>query len=231
MADIASFQRAAGWAGLAAAALAVASIVLGGLALGFDPLAFSDPLGMLALEPRKAELLRWSMLCDMLGYYLLLWPLALLAWAWLRQVRPLWSLLLSVCGLAYALVGAIGAVVLAAVLPGLSAAYAAQPEPAGLAVELVGASLVNAVYLGLWNTLEMILGGAWWLGLGLLLGLARPALPALRWLSLLLGAAALFVALSRMLGLEPLFALALPVVLALIPVWTLWFAVEALRRG
>ena len=75
--------------------------------------------------------------------------------------------------------------------------------------------------------LEMILGGAWWLGSGFLIRRRRPTLGIV---TLLVGTAAWLDAFTIIFNLEPLFLVALSAVLLLIPVWTLWFGIDLLKR-
>ena len=85
----------------------------------------------------------------------------------------------------------------------------------------------DAVFLGLWNPLEMILGSVWWLGIGRLLRGERPWLASL---SLILGSFALLDAAGRILNNTAVFAVGLSGVLLLIPIWALVFGLSLLRQ-
>ena len=227
MEDNDTFRRFAGVSAILAGLLAIASGVFGAAALGSDPGMVTNPESLLQVGVRGAGLLRWSLLLDVFGYYLLLGPLAIYMWYWLKPASPPWVSLYTACGLAYILIGAMGAAILAAVLPPLIQAYGSASGPVREAVGILAISYANAVYQGLWNPLEMILGGAWWLGSGFLIRRRRPTLGII---TLLVGTAAWLDAFSIIFNLEPLFLVALSAVLLLIPVWTLWFGIDLLKR-
>lgn len=225
--DRQKFRRFAGVTAVLSGLLAIASGVSSAAAFGADPGVLSDPAQLLEIGVRGAVLLRWSMLLDIFGYYLLLAPLAIYLWYWLKPASPYFVSLYTACGLAFILIGAMGAAILAAVLPPLIQSYGSESGPARQAAEIVALSYANAVYRGLWNPLENILGGAWWLGTG---SLIRRSQPTLGIITLLLGGAAWLDAFAVTFNLELLFLVALSAVLLLIPVWALWFGIDLLKR-
>ena len=228
MDDAEVFQRVTGVTAVLSALLAFASAGLLGAAINFSPQAFLNPAASLGLlTPGSEHLIRWGMLCDILGYYLLLAPLALYLHRWLGPKSPHLFPLYTLAGLAYLLIGAIGAATLAAVLPPLvqSAGQASgvQRETLTIALQIVA----NGVVVGLWNTLEVILAGVWWLGVGRHL---RPERPALGSATIVLGSAALLDAAGVWLGIPLLAALGLNVMLLLAPIWALWIGIDILRQ-
>lgn len=221
----ARFQRFAGVSAILAAALNVACMAAGALAVRGTLTGLRDPLAVLRFA--DPDLLRWSMLFDIWGSYLLLVPLAMELWRWLRPLGHDFTTLWTICGLAWSVIGAIGATLLAAVLPPLMDAYP-QAQPAERqAIETAFTSMFNAVYIGLWNQLVVLLGAAWWIGIGRLLRRERPALGAM---TLLLGTVAVLDGVGRILELEMVFFGSLATLLTLLPIWTLWCGIELLRR-
>ena len=182
---------------------------------------------MIAIGPRGADLLRWGMVLDGLGSYLLLAPLALYFWGWLKPERPNLANLYTLCGLAYMLVGAIGAFALAAALPLLVAAYGPASAAQRETLQIVFNTFFTVVYLGLWNPLEVILLGIWLLGLGPWIARARPALGRF---TQLVGLAALLDAVGRIFGLDSVFNIGVSALLARLPFWLLWRGIVLLRR-
>src|SRR5947209_20524238 len=81
----ASFQRLAAVTSILAALLAFGSIGLQAVVLGVNTDPFSNPTHILGTGANGASLIRWGMILDMFGYYLLLAPLALLLW---RRLKP-----------------------------------------------------------------------------------------------------------------------------------------------
>jgi hypothetical protein len=215
------FERVAGWTAVAAGLCAVGTSVL----LAMVPGADSGDLGAL-LYGGSTGLLRWSMLLDLLGFYLLPAPLALLLWARYRSDELGMAELATLSGIAYMLIGAIGATVLAAVAPGLSAAYASADAPQQASIALVSSALVDGVVGGIWNILEMPLAGIWWLWLGLALWPERRVLGAT---TLTLGACSFIDGVLTALGLDTIATPFLSAYLFLMPVWALWWGILLLR--
>ena len=134
----------------------------------FDLGAFADPGALVDRGQGAADALRLAALIDMVGY-LALAPVVVylhgrLEAAASESVLPLWpARLLTFCGLAFVLVGALGAVLMASVGPALL-----QAAGGGAAVEAAArvafGALANGVYVGLWGTLELMLYGLWLIG-------------------------------------------------------------------
>ena len=165
-----SFQRFAALAAIISFPLALGNIVLSGMAIDFKFMdAVTNPAFWLSVGADGASLLRWGMILDMLSYYLPLLPVALFLWRWLASRNPDWVLFYTSCGLGYILIGAIGAVILAAVHPPLINAYAQASVEQRPVLETVFSAIWNMVYGGMWGILEVVLVGIWFLGIGLLL--------------------------------------------------------------
>lgn len=145
--------------GVGAAALAVASVVLFGLAIGFDPAAGAETTERLVKVPSADSwLVKWGALADMLGYYLI--PAGLIVAV--RDRIPWTSStardISTVGGVAYAVMGSIGAVVLAA-----GAAPLIGDGPAARSTLEALARVVE----GIWQWLEPIPFTAWAVGMAL----------------------------------------------------------------
>ena len=224
MFDDRSFRRAAAWAAIASAPLAIAGSLLTLAAVDFDLGAFADPRARLGAGAHGAALWRWAMGFDLFGRYLLVAPMfALLARHW--RVRGDTGRALGAAGNAYVLAGALGAVVLAATLPPLMTAYAADPTQRAALAPLFDV-LSNAVYVGVWNMLATTLGGLAWLGFGAVLRADRPGLASL---TTTLGAASLVDAVATMAGVHVVAMAALSIYLVLAPLWAVSAGVDALE--
>jgi len=222
----ASFQRLAAVTSILATLLACGSIGFQAVVLSVNVDPFSNPTSLLGSGANGATLFRWGMILDMFGYYLLLAPLALLVWSRLKPRGMNLITLYTFCGLAYMLIGAIGAATLAAISPPLIEGYGQASAQQRQVYEVVFSGFLNVVYVGLWNLLESSLGGIWWLGIGLLL---RREQPALGIFTIVLGIFALLDALGRILNIQIIYTVGLAGVLLLIPIWTLWFGIDLLR--
>ncbi len=212
-----SYQRLTGLLTLLSAVLALGSMVLGSFAVEFNFDAFSDPTLLLNYSSHY-EAGKWSMLLDMLGYYLLLLPVIFYLHEQLRQKTP-WANVFTFGGLAYVLVGAIGAAILASVWPQQMQRYltADAVRQAALQSDLENVSWI--VYGGMWNILEVLLCGVWWVGVGFAL---KNDFRALGLTTILLGAATLLDGAGNMLGLKAVAEAGLNLYLVLAIVWAAW---------
>lgn len=220
-------RRVAAVTAILSAPLAFGNILLGLAAVGFDTGdAYSNPASILSIGSRGASLYRWSMISDMFGFYLLLIPLAVYLWDQLKAKKPGMTSLYSICGLNYILIGAIAAASMTAVAPPMILAYGSASPQTQEILEWLFSSFYQLTFRGLFNPLEMILGGVWWLGMGSLLRHIRPALGIF---TLILGAFAWLDALGAIVQVELIFMAGLAGVLLLIPLWALWTGVDLLR--
>jgi hypothetical protein len=81
--------------------------------------------------------------------------------------------LLTVGALMYVVIGALAAVVLATAAPPLLEMYQKAGPEARSGLALAFATLVDAIYKGAWQTLEVIPLAVWFIGTGVLLGARR----------------------------------------------------------
>jgi len=227
MNDHQSFQRFAALAAIISFPLTLGSIVLSGMALDFNMEASTNPALLLSVGADGASLSRWGMILDMLGYYLPLLPVALFLWRWLGPRDPYWVLFYTSCGLGYILIGAMGAVILAAVHPPLISAYAQASVEQRPALETVFSAVWNMVYGGMWNILGELLAGIWFVGVGLLLRSERRIFSIV---TMILGISALLDSLGMILNFEGLALLGLSIYVVLAPIWALWLGIDLLRK-
>jgi hypothetical protein len=227
MNDHQSFQRFAALAAIISFPLALGNIVLSGMAMDFNMDASTNPALWLAVGADGASLLRWGLILDMFSYYLPLLPIALFLWLWLRSRNPDWVLFYTSCGLSYILIGAIGAVILAAVHPPLINAYTQASVEQRPVLETVFSAIWNMVYGGMWNILEVLLAGIWFLGIGLLLRGERRLFSIF---SIILGLSALLDSLGVILSIEALALLGATIYVLLAPVWALWLGIDLIRK-
>lgn len=227
MNDHSSFQRLTAGTTILAVICYLSSILslLAVMNYSFSAEAFSG--AMISTGSRGANLLRWGMIFDVFGSYLLWAPLALHLWNWLKPRSPNHVTLYTLCGLAYILIGSIGAIVLSAVLPPLINEYAQASASQRDHLQVVFNSFLNAVFLGLWNPLEVFLLGIWLVGLGPLIQRERRALGIV---TRLLGLSALIDSIGRFLDIGTIFFIGSSGLFLLVPIWLTWWAVDLLRK-
>lgn len=137
----------------------------------FAPGLSVAPTTLLASGPTGATLIRLGSLIDLLGYLCIL-PVVLYLRERHRGARLID--LFAVAGLLGVVVGAVGAVTMAAAGPPLIDAYPTASSADRHTLELVFASLYRTVVLGLWQTLESAVATLWLVGTALS---ARRTLP------------------------------------------------------
>ena len=222
-----SFQRFAGVSAILSFPLALASdALLFRLPINFSPDVATNPAVMLSIGTHGANLLRWGMILDMLGYYLPLLPVALFLQRWLEPKNPYWVRFYTICGLVYILIGAVGAGILAAVSPSLILAYGQASVEQRYVLETIFITMWNMVFGGMWR-LGGTLVGLWFLGIGLLLRDERRIFSIV---SMILGASPFLGLLGTFPGMKALFLLGASIFGLLATVWALWLGIDLLRR-
>jgi hypothetical protein len=209
------FRRFASVTAMLSVPAAIASIVVGLAAANFDFAVIDDPGIALTKGAAVAPLAHWAMILDLFGYYVLLLPCALVLWRDVRPQSPAWIDFATLNGVAYVLIGSMGAGMLAVVWPPLIRAYASADAGSAPMVRLVFETFTTAVDRGLWNTLELTFAGCWWFVLGRLL----PGRGAFRVVSLLVGLASWLDVAGTILEIPSLASTGLSVYLVLAPVW------------
>jgi uncharacterized protein DUF4386 len=225
MSDHQSFRRLAAVTTILAVLCYFISVLLLGLTLNYNFEAFSG--AMISIGSPSANLLRWGMIFDVFGSYLLLAPLALHLWNWLKPMSPNFVTLYTLCGFAYMLIGAMGAIVLSAVLPPLINDYVQASASQRANLQTVFNSFLNAVFLGLWNPLEVLLLGIWLVGIGPLIQRERRGLGVI---TRLLGFSALIDSTGRFLDVHTIFVVGSGGLFLLVPIWMIGWGIDLLRH-
>lgn len=193
-----NFRRVAGWAALAAAVAQV-----GVFAVIFTSLPsemFTDPTAVLRAGPGAATAAHWNLILGMLDLY-------------------------TLGGLAYVVIGAMGAVLLAVINPQLISDYGTASPARREAIEVTIQAFQNGVALGLWNTLETIPAGVWLVGVG---GLLMRKSRGLGVLTVTIGALFLVSMVLTVLDVTPMVGV---VASLLMTPWAIWIGIQALRNG
>ena len=219
-----NYQRQVGTLAVLSAVFAFGSMLVGAFAVEFELDTFSDPTALLRFS-HLHEYTKWSLLFDMFGYYLLLLPVVFYLHERLKQQTP-WADLLTFCGLAYVLIGAIGAAILSAVWPQQMEQYLLASAEQKISLQAATGQITAIVYGGMWNILEVLLCGIWWVGVGAAL---RTEFKSLGNVSLVLGIACIADSAGNMLGLKMLSEIGLNIYLMLAIVWAVWVGILIYR--
>jgi hypothetical protein len=216
----------AGISGVLAAPLGFATLALGVIGAGASIDVLADPTPFLQLESRQIDALRWANLCSIFGYGLLLVPVAVYLYELLDQRSRGLARLAAVCAIGYVGFATTNAVVLWSAWPVLQRAYPLLDPGQRTAFEAVFRAITDTLEIGV-EAVMYLLGGTWWLVVGLLL---LPLRRVLAWFTLALGCAAGVGAIGLLTGFGPLATPALALAFLLTPVWSAWVGLDALRR-
>lgn len=223
-----TFARLAGMLALVAAPSAWLSLVIGLLAVDWNFETFGDPPALLALGAPAAQLIGWSYTLNAFGAYLLLIPLLIWLYHELKPQAPLFMQWYVLCGLGYLVLGAAGGAILASAWPALMTAYPTASAADQATLTLLFDNVVAIAEGGLQGVIQNVAGGVWWLGLSTLIWAQRRALAGL---SGVIGAALLLNAVGNLIDSEALSTFGLIATLLLVPIWTIWMGLAALRQG
>jgi hypothetical protein len=98
--------------------------------------------------------------------YLATAVLVYVLWRQLRPRNPLIADLSTMAAVGYALVGAVGAAILARVAPMLMHAYTNATTAGRAVIAAQFATVLEVVWRAIWQFLDAILLTVWWLGIG-----------------------------------------------------------------
>lgn len=211
---------------IVAGVASLASLVVGLSAANYDFETFSEAEAYVALGAEAATPVQWGLWLSMFGSYLLLAPIALHLWRRHRASAARVADLAAVGGLAYILLGAAGAGILAATHPHLLREYTAAGGAEAARV-LADFDLVRRIAEdGLQGVVQNTAGATWFLGMGTLLRRRQ------RWLgvlALVIGAALALNAAAILLDVEMLRTIGLAGNVLLAPLWAIGIGAALLR--
>ena len=227
MNDRRSFQKVAAITTLLSGPLAWLGLIVGLMGVGYDFEVFSDVNSLIAVGSEAAGLIRWSLLLNMFGSYLLLMPLLLFLWAWLKEDSPLFVNFYTLSGLLFLLLGAVGAAISASVWPKLINEYVGASAGQQEVLAAIFRAVAGVTEEGIQSTIQNVPAAIWFLGMGSLLRQRRRGLGIL---ALVLGVFLLLNGIGSLLQIESLSLLGLTGNLLLVPIWAIWFGVDLLKK-
>lgn len=184
---------------------------------------FTNPSQAFDTEGIHPGMLKWSMITDILGYYLMLLPLLFYLHS-LMVKSSAWSNITNFCGIGYILTGSIGAAILAVLWPMHLSQFpnltASQQEIS----RMVFTTITALVGDGLWNLLDSLLSGIWFLGIGLFLYQSKTKFVG--WLTIALSIVCFLDFLGNALTIQVLAEMALNIYLVFAPVWAILIGVN-----
>lgn len=222
-----NYQRSVGILTLLSGIIGFVSYFLVAGAVNFNFDFFSSPVLIFSLPEVNINMLRWSMITDIFGYYLLLLPALIVIHHWLKQ-KTNWSELITVCGLFYIMIGAMGASILAVVWPALLIKYPTAFAEQQSMIELLFESFSLMVGNGIWNIFDSLLCGIWLTGVGLILKKEQKPLGLF---TILVGIISLLDSFGNILNIKFIAELAVNLYLVLAPLWAIVLGSRMLKKG
>jgi len=224
MKDQTMFSRIAAISAFLTLPLTLASTGVLLTAIDFNTELMSNPAGLITIGAPGSEIFRWGTILE-LGSTLVLVPVALYLWYWLKPRAVKLVTLYTVFGLASMLLAVAGELLRANFYPPLMQAYSQTPEANRDVFVVIFQGVTDFNFEGLW-ALELIFWGIWWLGIGLVLRNDRRSLGVF---TALLGIAFLGAGAGWLLRFGPLARL--ENAFFLVPIWTVWLGIVILRQG
>jgi len=214
-----------GWITLLSGVIGLVSYFLVASAVNFNFDFFSDSSLIFSLHDVSRTMLKWSMITDMFGYYLLLLPILFFIHEWMQD-KTGWRHVFTFCGASYIFAGALGASILGAAWPALLDKYpTALPEQQ----EMIKISFENFslfVVNGIWNLFDAFMFGVWFIAIGVVM---KREYAVWGWITIVIGLLSTFDFAGNIFGLKAMADTALNLYLVLAPIWAIAVGVKILQ--
>lgn len=219
------FKRVAVISAFSAAISILASTVILFSAVDFETDFLSSPVDLITLDADAVETFRWGSIVETFGYFVLLIPVTLYLWYWLRPRSPRLVTLYTVFGVVAITFGGLGSLLRATLLPEMINSYVPEAtvanEPDTLLI--VFQASIDFIFEGLYS-LDSIAGGIWWLGIGYVLYSEKRALGIA---TIVMGLPVLLAGIGWLTQIDPLARLELFYFFE--PFWLIWLGVLIMR--
>jgi hypothetical protein len=199
-------------------------LVAGSVNYNFD--FFSNPVLIFSMQNVDIGMLRWCMITDIFGYYLLLLPALFFIHEWLRG-KTEWRNLITFCGTSYILAGAIGASILAVTWPSFLTKFPISSPEQQETIKLLFESFSLMVGNGIWNLFDTIVCGVWMVGIGFFFKREKSFLG---WFTIIIGLISLLDGFGNILEVKIIADIALNLYLVLAPLWAIILGFAILKN-
>lgn len=199
-------------------------LVLGAVNFNFE--FFSNPGSIFSTNNASSSLLKWSMITDILGYYLLLLPLLFFIYDWLKAQTECRNVF-TFFGAAYIFAGALGAALLAASWPVLLDQF---PNASPIQQEIIKSTFENYYLLvggGIWNLFDALMFGLWFIAIG---SFIKRTNSRWGWFTILVGMLSALSFLGNILSIKVLAEITLNLYLIAVPLWAVCFGLAIAQQ-
>jgi len=226
MNDQTLFKRIAAMTLIMAGLLNLAANIVLSLAVDFNMEFLANPEDLLTagLKPGAIDLFRWGEVLGVFGYCLLLIPVTFYLWYWLSPFNPKLATLYTVLNLISIVLCVIESAVRISIWPSMMAAYPQAAEAQREVLLVVFKAITDFDFESIYAFSSM-LGGIWWLGMGLLLRSERRVLGVA---TAIMGAAFLCAGIGWLTRIDLLARLELFYFLE--PFWAVWLGIVIWKR-
>lgn len=221
-----NFRNTVGWITISSGLVGFVSYFLVAGAVNFNFDFFSNPTLIFSLPDVHIGMLRWSMIADIFGYYLLLLPVLFFIHEWLRG-KTEWRNLITFCGTSYILAGAIGASILAVTWPSFLTKFPLSSPEQQDTIKLLFESFSLMVGNGIWNLFDTIVCGVWMVGIGIFI---KQEKSLLGWFTIAIGLISLFDGFGNILEIQAIADIAVNLYLVLAPTWAIALGIAILKN-
>jgi hypothetical protein len=221
------FRSIAAISAIIAAVLTLAATVVLSMAVDFNFEFLSNPAELIiaGLDAGAVGLFRLGEILELFGYCLFLIPVMLYLWYWLKPHNPNLVIAATVFGLGGLFIGVIETAIRASFWPPMISAYPQTAEAQRQVLQIVFRSVTDFTFEGLYAA-DSILGGLWWLGIGLVLRAERRVLGIA---TAIMGIAILGAGFGWLLQVDPLARLEMFYFLE--PFWAIWLGIVIWRHA
>ncbi len=207
--------------------VAFISYFLVSAAVNFNFEFFSNPAIIFSVENVNIPMLRWSMITDIFGYYLLLLPALFFIHNWLKN-KTEWRNVITFCGTSYVLIGSVGASILAITWTSLLVKYPTVSPEQQETIKLLFDAFSKMIYGGLWNLIDSFFAGVWWIGVGIFI---KRDYRLFGWFTISVGGFSLLDSLGTIFEIHAFAEMALNIYLILAPFWAIFLGSKLLSKN
>lgn len=215
-----------GWITLLSGVIGLLSYFLVALAVNFNFEFFSDASLIFSIDGVSSTILKWSMITDIFGYYLLLLPILFYIHEWMKG-KTEWRKVLTFCGGSYIFAGALGAAILGAAWPVLLDKFpSATPEQQEI-IKITFENLALIVVYGIWNMFDALMFAVWFISIGYLL---KRETSFWAWFTIIVGLLSAMDFIGNVFGVKSVADMAVNLYLILAPLWAIGFGWALMRN-